>query len=108
MLIRTAATLLLALQLSQLGLPVLCPTTRSASTDACSEKMPQGGSAALVANESQGVTCPNAALCARLPAAVLTQGNTVSIPGVSRAQVPAALLLVTADPRAPLPPPPQA
>lgn len=109
MLIRTAATLLLALQLSQLGLPVLCPTARSLPSDPCSQAMPSSTSGALVTPNSHGHSCASTALCAAVLVAVpAPHGGVLSVAAASRREAWTAQSLVQVDPNPPLSPPPQA
>jgi len=108
MILRVAAAVLLTLQLSQVGLPALCPTARSASPGACSEEMPQHGSRSLDLATSQAGTCASAALCAVIPAAFPTPpAGTVPLPSVTGLRVQGSPPLVAADPSPPLSPPPE-
>lgn len=109
MLARTAATLLLILQLSQLGLPALCPAARSQPANPCSQAMPSSASGALVTASSQSSWCASAAFCATVPvAAPAPHGAFLTLAAASHSEGRTAQSLIQADPNPPLPPPPQA
>jgi len=109
MILRVAAAVLLTLQLSQLGLPALCPAARLVSPGTCPEEMSQHGFGSLDLATSQAGTCASTALCAVIPAAFpAPRAVAVALPRVTGLRVQGSPPLVAADPSAPLPPPPQA
>jgi hypothetical protein len=108
MMLRVAAAVVLTLQLSQLGLPALCPTARATSPGTCPEEMPQHGSRSIDLATSQAGTCASAALCAVIPAAFPAPAAVaVALPSVTGPRVQGSPPLVDADPSAPLSPPPE-
>src|SRR2546426_4363989 len=107
MAIRAAATFVLVLQLSRLGLPALCPAARPASGP-CSQAMSSSASGALVTASSQGSSCASTALCAAVPVAVPAPRSVVlTLAAASRTAGRGTQPLIQADPQPPLPPPPQ-
>src|SRR6266481_2770242 len=107
--VRLVATLVLTGQMLPVGLPLLCGQVQRATPANCDQQMASHPSGPVVDATSHATPCANSALCATPTTAVVALGRATS------ASAPESLILVSglstfvpADPRPPLPPPPQA
>jgi hypothetical protein len=108
-LLRLVATLLLSVQLLPVGLPLLCDQVRSGKSTGCAQQMAARPSALALGAATDSTPCANSAFCATTATAVVALSTAVSVSaGESRIVGFGVSTLVTADPLAPLPPPPQA
>jgi len=107
--IRLAAALVLALQLSQSGLPLLCPRSHAVEPAGCT--MTAASSSATVVSQSGSYSggCANPALCGVLPVALRVPIAVPAAVGAdARLTLPGAKSLHPAEPAEPPLPPPQA
>jgi hypothetical protein len=108
-LVRVVATLLLSGQILPVGLPLLCDQVQRATSANCEQQMASHPSGPAVAATTHATPCANTAFCATTATAVVALGGAVSASaGESHTVGCGVSTLVPADPRAPLPPPPQA
>lgn len=108
-LVRLVATLLLSGQTLSVGLPLLCDQARRGTSAHCAQQMASHPSGPAVAATSHATPCANSAFCATTATAVVAFSGAVSVStGQSHIVGFGVATFVPADPRAPLPPPPQA
>jgi len=105
--IRIAAALLLALQLNQLALPVLCPPPDRAPA-ACHESQPAGTSQLTAHASSHALPCADGAMCGVPVTGLLETSVTLGEPAVRSVAVLPLGLLEPGEQPPPLSPPPQA
>jgi hypothetical protein len=107
--IRVIATLLLSGQMLPVGLPLLCGKVQRATSADCEQQMASHPAGPAVDATSHAAPCANSAFCATTATAVVTLGGAVSVSaGESQIVSVGVSTLAPADPRPPLPPPPQA
>lgn len=108
LLVRLVAVFVLALQLQPLALAAACEAAHIRPVTGCGEQMSHPSAPAVEAT-IHASPCANAAFCATTPTAVVALGGVVSVAaGESHTVGFGVSTFVPADPRAPVPPPPQA
>jgi hypothetical protein len=108
-LVRLVATLLLSGQMLPVGLPLLCDQLQRGTPTNCEQQMASHPSRLALDVTTHATPCANSELCATTATAVVALGGAVSVSAqeshILRFSV---ATFVPADPRAPVPPPPQA
>jgi len=108
-LVRLVATLLLSGQMLPVGLPLLCDQVQRATPASCEQPMASHPHGPAVAATTHATPCANAAFCAITAPAVVALGGAVPVSaGESHSVGFGVSTFAPADPRAPIPPPPQA
>ena len=108
-LVRLVATLLLSGQILPLGLPLLCDQVQRATPTNCEQQMASHPSGPVVDATSHASPCTNSAFCATTATAVVALGVAVSVSARESHIVGfGTSTFAPADPKPPLPPPPQA
>ncbi len=108
-LVRVVATLLLSGQMLPVGLPLLCDQVQRATPANCDQQMASDPSGPAVDATSHAALCANSAFCATTATAVVALGGAVSVSARESHIVGFGVsTFAPADPRAPIPPPPQA
>jgi len=108
-LVRLVATLLLSGQVLPVGLPLLCEQVQRATSATCEQQMASHPSGPVVVATSHATPCANSAFCATTATAGVALGGAASVsPAESHIVVAGVSTSAPADPRAPIPPPPQA
>lgn len=107
--VRIVAVIVLAAQLSPLGLPLLCPGSSGARAANCEQEMQHPASGPTLMAATTPSSCPNSAFCAVVPNAVtVTAQIRLATSAVHRTDIPSESDSHPRDPATPLPPPPQA
>src|SRR5437867_6200266 len=107
--VRLVATLLLSGQMLPVGLPLLCDQVQRATPANCEQQMASRPSGPAVHATTHASPCANSAFCAITAPAVVALGGAGSVSvGESHLVVSKVSTSAPADPRAPIPPPPQA
>src|SRR5438876_4395712 len=108
-LVRLVAVLLLSGQVLPVGLPLLCEQVQRGARVNCEQQMASHPSGRAVNSPSHATPCANSAFCAITAPAVVALGGAASVSaGESHIVVSKVSTSAPADPRAPIPPPPQA
>jgi hypothetical protein len=107
--VRLVATLMLSGQIFPAGLPLLCDQAQRATSGNCEQQMASHPSGLAVGATTHATPCANSAFCATTATAVVVLSAAVTVSaGESHVLGFGVSTLVPADPRAPVPPPPQA
>jgi len=107
--IRLVATLLLSGQMLPVGLPLLCDQAQRATSSSCEQQMASHPSGPAVAATTHATPCANPAFCAITASAALAVNAPISVSVRESYLVNVGVsTFAPADPRAPIPPPPQA
>src|SRR6266705_231071 len=108
-LVRVVATLLLSGQMLPVGLPLLCDQVQRATSANCDQQMASHMSGPVVAATTHATPCANSAFCAITAPAALAVNAPISVSVRESHLVNVGVsTFAPADPRAPIPPPPQA
>ena len=108
-LVRFVATLLVSGQMLPVGLPLLCDQVQRATPANCDQQMASHMSGPVVAAMTHATPCANPAFCAITASAALAVTAPISVSVRESYLVSVGVsTLAPADPRPPLPPPPQA
>ena len=106
---RLVGTLLLSGQMLPVGLPLLCDQVQRGTLANCEQQMASHRSGLAVAATTHATPCANSAFCATSATAVVALGGAVAVSvGESHIVGFGVSTFAPADPRAPIPPPPQA
>jgi len=108
-LVRLVATLLLSGQMLPVGLPLLCDQVQRATSADCDQQMASHPSGPAVDATSHATPCANSAFCATTVTAVVALGGAGLVSAGEFHSIGFGVsTFAPADPRAPIPPPPQA
>ena len=108
-LLRLMATLLLSGQMFSVGLPLLCDQAQRVTSANCEQQMASHPSGPGVNVTPHAAPCTNPAFCAITASAVLSLNPRIFVSQRESHSVSFGLsTFVPADPKPPLPPPPQA
>jgi|SRR6266516_1427013 len=107
--LKLLAIVVLGAHLSPLGLPALCPASRSRGSADCGSSLAAPAGAPAVSGVTDHAPCPNQAFCAVMPTAMPSFGTVaVGVTAARRAAGPTVVAAQPRDPPPPLSPPPQA